>query len=170
MPSESDPAAGVLLRPFERADLDAIVALSLRAWDPFFTSFPDLVGPELAHALHPDFPAEQTKVVTDACTDPDHHTAVAVDAGVVVGFAVVVLDHDTAIGELHLIAVDPSHQRRGIAGLLDDWAVGVMRTNGMRLATVGTGGDPAHAPARRAYERAAYTPIPVVHYFKLLDP
>lgn len=170
MPPDPDHANGVALRPFTADDLDAVVALSLRAWAPFFTAFPDLVGPPLAHELHPDFPREQTEVVTRACTDPDHHTVVAVVDGAVAGFAVVVLDLDASVGELHLIAVDPPHQRRGIAGLLDDWALETMRSHGMRMATVATGGDAAHAPARRAYERAGYTPIPVVHYFRLLRP
>ena len=170
MPPVPNYADRVQLRPFDSDDLDAVVALSLRAWEPFFASFPQLVGPDLTRELHPDFDSEQAEVVTAGCTNPDHHTAVALVDGVIVGFAVVVLDYDTSIGHLHLIAVDPSHQRRGIAGLLNDWALNVMQSNGMRMATVGTGGDHSHAPARRSYERAGYTPIPVVHYFKLLRP
>jgi GNAT superfamily N-acetyltransferase len=160
----------VQLRAFEPDDLDAVVALSLRAWQPFFDSFPDLVGFDLATALHPDFHGEQTQVVTDGCTHPDHHTSVATVHGVVAGFAVVVLDHAASVGQLHLIAVDPAYQRLGIAGMLNDWALGIMQSGGMRMARVGTGGDDSHAPARRSYERAGYTPIPVVHYFKLLPP
>jgi hypothetical protein len=36
----------------------------------------------------------------------------------------------------------------------------------MRLARVETGGDPSHAPARRSYENAGYTGLPLVRYFK----
>jgi hypothetical protein len=43
-----------------------------------------------------------------------------------------------------------------------------MRSAGMRLAMIGTGGDPGHAPARRTYEKAGYTPLPAVNYFKAL--
>jgi predicted kinase len=38
----------------------------------------------------------------------------------------------------------------------------------MRYVTVSTGGDPSHAPAQRAYEKAHFVPIPVVHYFRTL--
>jgi hypothetical protein len=30
---------------------------------------------------------------------------------------------------------------------------------------VETGGDPGHAPARHAYARTGFTPLPVVRYF-----
>jgi hypothetical protein len=32
-----------------------------------------------------------------------------------------------------------------------------MKEAGMQVATVSTGGDPSHAPARRAYEKAGFT-------------
>ena len=38
----------------------------------------------------------------------------------------------------------------------------------MTLAQVETGGDVSHAPARRAYEKAGYTGLPLVRYFKTL--
>ena len=36
----------------------------------------------------------------------------------------------------------------------------------MKLATVDTGGDGIHAPARRSYEKAGYTALPLVRYYK----
>lgn len=36
----------------------------------------------------------------------------------------------------------------------------------MKLAIVGTGGDPGHAPARRSYEKAGYIGLPIVRYYK----
>ena len=40
------------------------------------------------------------------------------------------------------------------------------KESGMKLAEVGTGGDPSHAPARRSYEKAGYTALPLVRYYK----
>jgi hypothetical protein len=37
-----------------------------------------------------------------------------------------------------------------------EFVVAQMRAAGMRVATVSTGGDPSHAPARRAYEKAGF--------------
>ena len=36
----------------------------------------------------------------------------------------------------------------------------------MRVAMIETGGD--HAPARRVYEKAGFTPLPAVRFFKSL--
>lgn len=38
----------------------------------------------------------------------------------------------------------------------------------MAVVLVSTGGDIGHAPARRTYEKAGFTPMPVVNYFKAL--
>jgi hypothetical protein len=38
----------------------------------------------------------------------------------------------------------------------------------MQLAVVGTGGDEGHAPARRSYEKAGYTGLPLMRYYKAL--
>ena len=44
-----------------------------------------------------------------------------------------------------------------------------MREAGVRVATVGTGGDAAHAPARRAYEKAGFGPyLPSIYMYKAL--
>jgi len=44
-----------------------------------------------------------------------------------------------------------------------------MRSRGMDIAVVETGGDPGHAPARAAYESAGFTLLPIARYFRLLD-
>jgi hypothetical protein len=44
-----------------------------------------------------------------------------------------------------------------------------MRSHGMDIAVVETGGDPGHAPARAAYEGAGFTVLPIARYFRLLD-
>jgi hypothetical protein len=44
-----------------------------------------------------------------------------------------------------------------------------MRTSGMDIAVVETGGDSGHAPARAAYETAGFTLLPIARYFRLLD-
>ena len=70
--------------------------------------------------------------------------------------------------EIYMIAVDPAVQRRGVASLLTEHALDEMRTRGMDLAIVATGGDPGHAPARATYEKAGFTPCPQVWYSRLL--
>jgi GNAT superfamily N-acetyltransferase len=69
---------------------------------------------------------------------------------------------------VQLLAVHPAHQNLGIATLLNNVALQEMKARGMKLAVVGTGGDPGHAPARAAYEKIGYTALPLVRYYKAL--
>lgn len=39
----------------------------------------------------------------------------------------------------------------------------------MDIAVVETGGDPGHVPARRTYEAAGFTLLPIARYFQLLQ-
>ena len=44
-----------------------------------------------------------------------------------------------------------------------------MKSSGMQVATVATGGDPSHAPARRAYEKSGFNvQIPSVWMCQIL--
>jgi GNAT superfamily N-acetyltransferase len=67
-----------------------------------------------------------------------------------------------------MIAVDPGHQNEGIGLDLVNFAIDRMTERGVRLAELGTGGDPGHAAARHVYEKAGFTPLPLVRYYKAL--
>ena len=88
--------------------------------------------------------------------------------GTVVGFIVFKLNHDTRIGVLGYNAVHPEHQSLGIGTMMYEFALGKMKEGGMRAANVETGGDSSHAPARRAYEKVGFRPLPGVNYYKEL--
>ena len=48
-------------------------------------------------------------------------------------------------------------------------ALDLMRAAGIKVATVGTGGDDSHAPAYRAYEKAGFGPgIPNFYLYRML--
>jgi GNAT superfamily N-acetyltransferase len=163
------PAAEI--RPFRESDLDAIVELSLRAWEPVFESLRQVLGDPIFARLHqPDWRAVQADAVRSSCTSEERDVFVAAVDELPVGFAAVALDafHER-MGVVDIIAVDPAYQRRGIATQLMNRAAEHMRERGMDIAAVGTGGDPGHAPARALYEELGYTPLPVVRYLKLLD-
>lgn len=73
------------------------------------------------------------------------------------------------MGEMSMIAVDPDFQRGGIAAELIRHALDRFKQKGMTTAMVETGGDPGHAPARRAYESAGFRLYPVARYFTALQ-
>lgn len=162
---------GVLIRSFQEPDLDAIVDLSLRAWEPVFESLRDVLGEPIFDRLHrPDWRTVQADAVRSSCTSEDRDVFVAVADERPVGFATIALNafHE-GMGVVDMIAVDPAYQRRGIATQLMDRSAEHMREQGMDIAAVGTGGDRGHAPARAMYESSGYTALPSVRYLKLLD-
>lgn len=153
-------------RPYADADEPAIIDLSLRAWAPVFESFRALLGGALYERIYPDWRTEQAASVRTALADND--TWVSVDGDRPTGFVNVIFDESAGSGEIHMVAVDPDAQRRGIGGHLTDLALEQMVARDLTLAIVATGGDPGHAPARRTYERAGFTPFPQVWYSRIL--
>ena len=161
----------VQIRAFEDADLEPIVELSLRAWEPVFESMRAVLGDPIFARLHdPDWRTVQADAVRSGCTNEAQDVFVAVVDGRPVGFATVALNafHER-MGVVDMIAVDPDYQRRGIAAKLMDHAIEHMRACGMDIAAVGTGGDPGHAPARALYDERGFTALPGVRYLKLLE-
>jgi ribosomal protein S18 acetylase RimI-like enzyme len=165
-PDVAGAAAAVTVRSLQPEDVDAVVDLSVRAWEPVFESFRQLLGPRLYARFYPDWRTQQASDVRAAIGK--NITSVAVADGRVAGFVNVIIDNDEASGEIYMIAVDPNFQRRGIASMLTNWALDEMRGHGATVATVGTGADPGHAPARRTYEAAGFTPWPQVLYVQML--
>lgn len=159
------------IRPLAESDVAVVVDLSLRAWAPVFDSFRSVLGEEIFLHLYPGWSAMQAAAVERVCRDEAMPTWVADHDGRAVGFVAVVHDRqadEPGSSEIEMIAVDPDHHRRGIAGDLIAFAEDRMREHGSRLAVIGTGGDPGHAPARAAYEQAGFTPLPLVRYYKVL--
>jgi hypothetical protein len=111
-------------------DVDAVVRLSLLAWDPIFSSFERILGREIFPIIYPDWKTSQKEAVEGVCRDGEKRNVwVAELDGIVVGFVATELDMEAKTGE---------------------------------------GGDPSHAPARRSYEKAGYTGLPLVRYYKAL--
>ena len=157
----------VVIRPLTPEDLEPVLDLSIRAWEPVFRSFEQVLGSSIFLKLYPEWEVNQRDGVRGVCEDSAKYTISVADVdGTVAGFIACIFDDNTLVGEVEMLAVDPAYQKRGIGGELNDWALDLMKERGMKLAVVGTGGDPGHAPARRSYERAGYTGLPLVRYYK----
>ena len=149
-------------------DIDPVVRLSLRAWEPNFASTRQAVGAEVDAALHPDWRAFQQASVESVCASPTTQTWVAEVEAIIAGFVAVSIHEDGRIGEIDMLAVDPDYQGNGIGTRLTEFALDRIREAGVPVAMVGTGGDPGHAAARRTYEKAGLTFVPMARYFKRL--
>ena len=162
--------SAVEIRPFEERDLDALVEFSLRAWEPVFASSREVLGDDLYLRLRPDWRAEQAEAVRSTCTSGERDVFVAATDDCPVGFVAVALNaFNERMGWIEIIGVDPDYQRRGIASRLTEVALDHLRSRGMDVVVVETGGDPGHGPARAAYEASGFTLLPIARYFKLLD-
>jgi len=158
------------IREFREDDLEAIVEFSLRAWAPVFTSLREVLGEDIFLRLHPDWKKNQADAVRSSCTNDERDVFVAVASGHPVGFVAIALNaFNERMGVIDIIGVDPDYHRRGISSQLTQFATDHMRSHGMDIAVVETGGDPGHAPARAAYETAGFTLLPIARYFRLLD-
>lgn len=158
----------VQIRPVAEADVEALVQLSILAWEPVFHSFRQMLGPTIYRRIWPDWKAGQRAAVKEVCQGGERVRVWVADVGgLVVGFVATGL-HEDLIGEVTLLAVHPDYQNRGIGTELNRVALDAMREAGIILAKVETAGDPSHAPARRCYEKAGYTALPLVRYFQEL--
>ena len=173
----------MIIRALRAADVDAVVEFSVRAWRPVFESFLEVMGPDIFRRIYPHWQAGQAEAVRETCLDEAHRTWIAeapgapeapeaprqaAPGGRPVGFAVVAVHDDPRRGEIDMVAVDPEYQNQGVGLALVAFAVDRMTELGLPLAEIGTGGDPGHAPARHVYEKAGFTPVPLVRYYKAL--
>ncbi|HJQ30153.1 MAG TPA: GNAT family N-acetyltransferase [Rubrobacter sp.] len=157
------------IRPFDDRDAEAVVNLSLRAWAPVFASLEKALGSGIFRRLHPDWRKDQRRAVEDVCASKKAQVWVAeVDASVVGFVSVEIFDPKRSMGEISMLAVDPYHQGGGVGTALTEFALERLKDAGMKVAIVETGGDPGHAAARRTYEKAGYTLLPIARYFKNL--
>jgi len=159
------------IRPFSPDDIEGVVQLSLLAWAPVFHSFEQVLGSKIYSQLFPDWKMTQRATVEKICIEHEKTLVwVAEVDGMITGFIAYTLNSQENgqdnTGEVELLAVHPDHQNRGIGTALNHFALGKMKASGMKLAIVATGGDPGHAPARRSYEKAGYTALPLVRYYQ----
>jgi ribosomal protein S18 acetylase RimI-like enzyme len=158
------------IRPFEVSDLPAMQRLRQAAFKPVFQSFRDIVGEQIYSIALVKSDSEQAELLDSICKSGSiHQVFVAEINGDIAGFVSFSLNHEKRTGEIGLNAVHPNQAGRGIGTQMYEFAMARMKESGMMLATVGTGGDLSHAPARRAYQKAGFGPaLPSVFLYKLL--
>lgn len=159
-----------IIRAYAPADLPTLHVIRAAAFAPVFASFRAIVGPEIA-ALGLTTAEQEQADLLDAIARPDsgHAIAVVEIEGALAGFVSWKPNIAPGIGEITLNAVHPDHGGNGIGTALYDHALAALKAAGMQLATVGTGGDPSHAPARRAYEKAGFNVhLPSIYMYRKL--
>ena len=157
------------IRPFEVADTEPIIDLALRAWAPVFAALEPAVPDYVYEAFYPNgWRPRQDHDIRALLADDATDVYVACIDGAIAGFVGVRLHPEDRMGEIHILAVDPAHQRCGVATALIDHALETIRAAGMAIVMVETGDDPGHGASRATYEHAGFERWPVARYFRKL--
>lgn len=141
-----------------KTDLNTLESIRKKAFRPIFDSFRNILGNTIyEHAQLPEDLAQE-KYLRDLFEENSIWETWKVEADEqVVGFISIRLDAKNKVGEIGLNAIDPDCSGKGFGTEMYQFALAKMKHAGMKVATVATGGDPAHLPARKAYQKAGFT-------------
>ncbi|MCH9807423.1 MAG: GNAT family N-acetyltransferase [Alphaproteobacteria bacterium] len=155
--------------PFTRDHKEAVLDLAIEAWTPVFARTKNDVPKFVYDAFYPNGWSERQRndVAELFAKEPDN-IWLAVIGNELAGFLGLRIHPEDQMGEIHIIAVSPQHQRHGIARQLMAFAEERTRALGMKMMMVETIGDSGHEPARRTYESLGFQRWPVARYFKQL--
>ena len=138
-------------------DLPTMENIRQKAFRPVFASFQNILGDEIYLIAQEPEDNKQGELLS-SMLDPDSIWQLFVIelSQAVIGFVSVQLNNKTKVGEIGLNAVHPDYSGRGFGTEMYKYAIEMMKESGMQVATVATGGDTSHIPARRAYEKAGF--------------
>jgi ribosomal protein S18 acetylase RimI-like enzyme len=156
------------IRPYKDNDWQSVLDICLLAFAPIHQSFEDLLGTDLFRLVYPDWKASHERYLRSLADTDKHRLFVADENGALVGFIHYEVGADGQSGTIGLNAVHPAYQRRGVGTMMYRHVLEIMKTAGIKYVQVGTGGDPSHVAARRAYEKFGFVSLPLVHYYKKL--
>ncbi len=154
---------------YEPRHRQQILQLSLRAWEPVFSGLKPAVPDYVYNAFYPDGWQRRQLADIDAFLAAEGDRVwVAKHHDAVLGWVGLRFHPEDRMGEIYVLAVDPSYQRQGIGTALIDFGAVQMKWRGLEISMVETGDDPGHANSRAAYERSGFERWPVARYFKKL--
>jgi ribosomal protein S18 acetylase RimI-like enzyme len=158
------------LRPFQRDDLDELIALTIEVFGPFYEqSFRSIVGDRIFAHQHGDWKEDYRRDLPTLHDPNKHkHVLVAVAHGTLVGFVAWYVEPEKRHGVIDYLAVTMEHRREGVASTLYGAATAAMREVGVEVVALGTGGEWFHQPARAFYESKGMIPVPGVYFFQEL--
>ncbi len=150
--------SSVEIRSANTDDLPGLEDVRQAAFAPIFDSFRSILGEEIYSLAQANEDNAQGDYLVSLFAPESSWLVYAAEVNAIaVGFVSIQLNSETRVGEIGLNAVHPDYSGKGIGTKMYDFAIAKMKTAGMKVATVSTGGDPSHAPARRAYEKAGFT-------------
>ena len=161
------------VRPYQAEDLPVVIEIANKAYKNIKTVIRLTVGDEGADVLNPeDDYVTKGKQMEYVATHAPESLFVCERKGRIVGFIQFLMhdDIERPIGEIGNNGVDPDCGEKGVGQEMYQAVFDHMKACGKKMVYVTTGLDYAHAPARRAYQRAGFKNEQLsVTYYRMLD-
>jgi GNAT superfamily N-acetyltransferase len=157
----------VEIEPYGPERREELLTLSVRAWRPVLAQLRSSVPAFVYDSFYPQgWQRRQVADIARILDEEPNTVRVAVGSGIALGWVCTRLHPEDQMGEIYVLAVDPAHQRQGVATALMNHAFDGIRGAGMAMVMVETGGDRGHAASRASYESMGFERWPVARYFK----
>lgn len=149
---------GYRIRRATGADLDRVGEIARQGWVRIHDSFQQIMGEEMHGVLCANWEEnKEGQIRGHFARHPDWLYVVEPDGGEgVVAFVTFRIDREKSLGTIGNNATAPEAQGKGIGTAMYTFILDLFRKEGLRYASVSTGLDEGHAPARRAYEKAGF--------------
>ena len=144
------------MREYRDDDLSVVMDIGNKAWREIRKMSRDALGDGISDVLFPDGDEKSKGLQLKAQIESGKYgIAVCEHAGEVVGFITYL--RSGQVGEICNNAAKSGTGLKGIGQCMYQFLLEKFRSEGVKVVKVTTGLDYAHAPARRAYERAGFS-------------
>ncbi|MBI1928891.1 GNAT family N-acetyltransferase [Candidatus Poribacteria bacterium] len=160
------------IRHANASDLNRVGEIARQAWERIHESYRKIIGEEMHRDLCANWEEEKESQVRRHWREhPDWFRVVeSIETGQVVGFITFRIDDAKSMGTIGNNAVALEAQGKGLGTLMYNYVLDLFREHELKYASVTTGLDEGHAPARRAYEKAGFHITRAdVTYYKYLN-
>ena len=164
----------VVLRLARAEDLPRVDEITVTCYTQIHDSYVAMLGDECYERVRhdPELTWEERKAGQNRRLFAEHPEWVWVleEEGRVFGFITFYVFRQQGYGHIDNNGVDPDYAGKGWGKYMYQHVLQHFRDEGIRFAHVETGLDPAHIPARRAYEAVGFDrQVPSVEYWQDLD-
>lgn len=162
---------GVILRQARDEDLSQVDEIAILCYQAIAESYIAMLGPDCYEAVKPDphltWQARKTRQNRRLYAQHPEWVWVLQEGDRVIGFVTFYLFQEQGYGHIDNNGVQPDFAGQGWGTFMYRHVLEHFRLQGLRYAHVDTGLDPAHIPARRAYEKVGFDrQVPTVEYWQ----
>lgn len=147
---------GLTIGPAQPEEMDAVCEIAKVAWEPIHVSMVSMIGQDIHDAITGDWRDKKASQIRRQYRENPNGVLAIRDSETVAGFVTFGIDPDRSLGTIYNNAVSTAYQGKGIATAMYRHVLGLFQEAGLKYASVTTGLDPGHAPARKAYEKAGF--------------